>query len=113
MSGWPVWLLGAETTPRFGTAPPIGVNCRVSIVAFSFSLKSFGPVPGGTEEKSGSEMRLKPVPTQVPARSAYGPRLEAVAAKRKARASVQSGRHELNLLLQKSLAWIISEVALL
>src|SRR5579863_9876069 len=58
-------------------APPMGVNWRVSLVAFSFRRKGLGPVLGGVESKSGNEIRLKPPPTHVPARSASGPRLGA------------------------------------
>jgi hypothetical protein len=44
------------------------------MVALSFSRKALGPVLGGLESKSGSEIRLNPLPTQVPARSARGPK---------------------------------------
>src|ERR1700746_3092365 len=44
------------------------------MVALSFSRKALGPVLGGLESKSGSEIRLNPLPTQVPAKSARGPK---------------------------------------
>src|ERR1700745_460679 len=44
------------------------------MVALSFSRKALGPVLGGLESKSGSEIRLNRLPTQVPAKSARGPK---------------------------------------
>jgi len=49
-------------------------------VELSFTRNRFGPVLGGLGSKSGSEMRLKPVPIHVPARSVSGPRPSATSA---------------------------------
>jgi hypothetical protein len=59
----PVVLPKAVNEPRFGTPSPIGMNWRVSIVALSFNRKALGPVLGGRESKSDSEIKLNPLPT--------------------------------------------------
>lgn len=69
MSGSPVTASMAVNAPRFGTEPPIGVNCRVSNVLLSFNRNVCGPTNEGLHHEPGFWLSI-PATTVLPVQPA-------------------------------------------